>query len=128
MSMCLACILWHGHLSAKLIVAGQEADSYIAGQRAALMEAFQLMLPGQQHLGSMASNLQRIQSQVLASARPCPGDQVLNSGTLQLDYACPINEMYGCHGLPRMLKPFHRKDVLHLCHGVTCLCGKQSQG
>ncbi|CAL8463813.1 g3347 [Coccomyxa elongata] len=41
-----------------------EADSYMAGQRAALMEAFQLMLPGQQQLGSMASNLQRLQSQV----------------------------------------------------------------
>ena len=51
-----------------LIFAAQEADSYMAGQRAALMEAFQLMLPGQQQLGSMASNLQRIQSQVLASA------------------------------------------------------------
>ncbi|BDA48931.1 hypothetical protein COCOBI_13-0400 [Coccomyxa sp. Obi] len=41
-----------------------EADSYMAGQRAALLEAFQLMLPGQQQLGSMASNLQHLQSQV----------------------------------------------------------------
>lgn len=51
-----------------LLFAAQEADSYMAGQRAALMEAFQLMLPGQQQLGSMASNLQRLQSQVLASS------------------------------------------------------------
>ena len=71
-----------GHLAAKdrkpIFFAAQEANSYMAGQRAALMEAFQLMLPGQQQLGSMANNLQRLQSQVLA-LHACAEDQMLDS-------------------------------------------------
>jgi len=42
----------------------QDRGAYIAGQSAALMEAFKLALPNQQALGSMGSGLQRLQAQV----------------------------------------------------------------
>jgi hypothetical protein len=42
----------------------QDRGAYMAGQSAALMEAFKLALPNQQALGSMGSGLQRLQAQV----------------------------------------------------------------
>lgn len=42
----------------------QDRGTYMAGQSAALMEAFKLALPSQQALGSMGSGLQRLQAQV----------------------------------------------------------------
>lgn len=46
--------------------AAQDADSYMMGQRAALMDAFRLAMPAQQQMGSMSSGLQRLQAQVRA--------------------------------------------------------------
>ncbi|EIE18833.1 hypothetical protein COCSUDRAFT_59764 [Coccomyxa subellipsoidea C-169] len=41
-----------------------DAESYMMGQRAALMDAFKLALPGQSQLGGMVRDLHRLQSQV----------------------------------------------------------------
>lgn len=101
----------------------------MAGQRAALLEAFQLMLPGQQQLGSMASNLQRLQSQVHIPA-------CLARGPIAglCSYRKVQNIRKACSwliveprvmGLSRTLKSDRLKSCAYLCPFLICSRGEQ---
>lgn len=47
---------------------GQDRDAYVAGERAAMARALQMLLPSQQAIGVLSSGLQRLEARVQEEA------------------------------------------------------------